>query len=87
MRLWWSRVDRGVAVLIILYLCSLPLVAHRMTASDAIEYYVYDRSVYFDHDLDFTNDYAGFLRPQPERVGEIQRGFHRQAQPRRECDQ
>jgi hypothetical protein len=74
-RSWWSRADRGLTILIILYLCSLPLVAHRMTASDAIEYYVYDRSVYFDHDLDFTNDYAGFYARNPKGLAQFKEGF------------
>ncbi len=67
--------DRGFAVLAILYLCSLPFVAHRMTASDAIEYYVYDRSLYFDHDLDFTNDYEGFYERNPTGLANFKQGF------------
>lgn len=74
-RSWWSRADRGFAILAILYLCSLPLVAHRMTASDAIEYYVYDRSVYFDHDLDFTNDYQGFYDRNPQALAKFKEGY------------
>ncbi|HEY8291929.1 MAG TPA: hypothetical protein VIG44_05555, partial [Thermomicrobiales bacterium] len=67
--------DRGFAVLAILYLCSLPFVAHRMTASDAIEYYVYDRSLYFDHNLDFTNDYQGFYDRNPTGLAQFKEGF------------
>lgn len=74
-RAWWSVADRGMVILIALYLCSLPLVAHRMTASDAIEYYVYDRSVYFDHDLDFTNDYQGFYDRNPTSLAKFKEGF------------
>lgn len=75
LRAWWSAVDRGLAILVILYACSLPLVAHRITASDAIEYYVYDRSLYFDHDLDFTNDYAGFYARNPKGLESFKEGF------------
>jgi len=67
--------DRGFAVLAILYLCTLPFVAHRMTASDAIEYYVYDRSLYFDHDLNFTNDYQGFYDRNPQGLAQFKVGF------------
>ena len=74
-RCWWSRADRGLVILALLYLVSLPLVAHRMTASDAIEYYVYDRSIYFDHDLDFTNDYAGFYARNPKGLAKFKEGF------------
>ncbi len=52
-RAWWAKADRGLVVLIALYVLSLPFVTHRITASDAIEYYSYDRSLYFDHDLNF----------------------------------
>ncbi len=72
---WWARVDRGLAVLCILYVLSLPFVAHRMTASDAIEYYVYDRSLYFDHDLDFFNDYQGFYDRNPKSLEAFKAGF------------
>ncbi len=67
--------DRGLLALLILYLCSLPFVAHRITASDAIEYYAYDRSVYFDHDLDFTNDYQGFYDRNPKGLANFKAGF------------
>jgi hypothetical protein len=72
---WWRRADRGMAILVIIFVCSLPLVAHRMTASDAIEYYVYDRSLYFDGDLDFTNDYQGFYDRNPSGLAKFKEGF------------
>lgn len=75
LRAWWATIDHGLAILIILYACSLPLVAHRMTASDAIEYYVYDRSLYFDRDLDFTNDYQGFYDRNPDGLEKFKEGF------------
>lgn len=67
--------DRGLLALMILYLCSLPFVTHRMTASDAIEYYSYDRSLYFDGDLDFTNDYQGFYDRNPKGLANFKAGF------------
>jgi hypothetical protein len=72
---WWRAVDHGLAILCLLYLVSLPLVSHRMTASDAIEYYVYDRSIYFDADLDFTNDYQGFYDRNPNGLTKFKEGF------------
>lgn len=74
-RVRFRSIDRGFAVLAILYLCSLPFVAHRMTASDAIEYYVYDRSLYFDHNLDFVNDYQGFYDRNPKGLANFKAGF------------
>ncbi len=70
-----SRRDRGFVVLLVLYALSLPLVSHRMTASDAIEYYSYARSVYFDGDLNFFNDYQGFIERNPKGLEGFRRGF------------
>lgn len=75
LRAWWSTIDHGLAILVLLFGCSLPFVAHRMTASDAIEYYVYDRSLYFDHDLEFTNDYQGFYDRNPLGLAKFKEGF------------
>ncbi len=73
---WWLRVaDRGLVVLIALYALSLPLVTHRITASDAIEYYSYDRSLYFDHDLNFFNDYQGFIDRDPKGLAGFRQPF------------
>ncbi len=75
LRARFRLLDRGFLILAILYLCSLPFVAHRMTASDAIEYYVYDRSLYFDHDLNFINDYQGFYDRNPQGLANFKAGF------------
>jgi hypothetical protein len=64
-----------------LYVLSLPFVAHRMTASDAIEYYVYDRSLYFDHDLNFFNDYQGFYDRSPKSLEQFREGFLEKTNP------
>lgn len=72
---WWARADRGIVVLGLLYLFTLPFVAHRMTASDAIEYYAYDRSLYFDGDFDFANDYRGFYDRDPKTLAKFKEGF------------
>jgi hypothetical protein len=47
-------------VLTLLFLISLPAVTPRLYASDEIEYFAYLRSVYFDRDLSFDNDYRYF---------------------------
>jgi hypothetical protein len=72
---WWAHADHGLVILCILYVLSLPFVAHRMTASDAIEYYAYDRSLYFDHDLNFFNDYQGFYDRNPKALEKFKEGF------------
>ena len=48
------------AVLTLLFLLSLPAVTTRLYASDEIEYFAYLRSLYFDRDLSFDNEYRYF---------------------------
>ena len=47
-------------VLTIVFLVSLPAVTTRLYASDEIEYFAYLRSLYFDRDLQFENEYRYF---------------------------
>ena len=50
----------GWLVLVLLFLLSLPAVTPRINASDEIEYFAYLRSLWFDHDLSFDNEYRYF---------------------------
>lgn len=54
-----ARSPRWV-VLTLLFLMSLPAVTTRLYASDEIEYFAYLRSLYFDRDLSFDNEYRYF---------------------------
>lgn len=58
--------DRGLLVLILAFVLLLPLFTPRIYAVDSVEYYVYIRSLYFDGDLDFTNDYTRFHELNPD---------------------
>ena len=60
-------VERGLLALIGLYLLTLPLVAHDIRAADEIEYFAYVRSLAFDRDLDFTNEYRHFVDRSPSK--------------------
>src|SRR5437867_3350791 len=55
---WWR--DRPLLALLILFVALAPLVTHRIYASDEIEYFAYTHSLFFDHDLDFSNEYLYF---------------------------
>lgn len=55
-----QRVDPGLLVLLLLFLALLPLSTPRIYATDEVQYYAYLRSFYFDHDLDFQNEYQHF---------------------------
>lgn len=52
---------RGLGVLLALFVLSLPAVNRRVYASDEIQYYAFLRSVWFDHDLSFQNEYERLL--------------------------
>ena len=55
------QVDRrAVAALVLCFLVSLPAVTPRVSASDEIEYFAFLRSLWFDHDLSFDNEYRHF---------------------------
>jgi hypothetical protein len=63
--------------LLLVFLISLPLVTARFYASDEIEYFAYLRSLWFDGDLSFDNEYRYFYehgiaqggRPRPDGAG------------------
>jgi hypothetical protein len=47
-------------LLVCLFLLSLPAVTPRIYSSDEIQYFAYLRSLWFDHDLSFENEYQSF---------------------------
>ena len=57
--------ERGVIVLVALYLLTLPLMTHDIRAADEIEYFAYLHSLAFDRDLDFLNEYTYFYDLDP----------------------
>ena len=59
-------------VLACLFLLSLPAVTPRIYSSDEIQYFAFLRSVWFDHDLSFENEYQYFFDRDVARA----EGFH-----------
>ena len=55
-----SSVKRGWAIVIIIGFCSIPAVTPRLYASDEIQYFAHLRSLWFDQDLSFDNEYRYF---------------------------
>ena len=51
---------RELAVLVAVFVLSLPAVTPRIYASDEIQYFAYLRSLWFDHDVSFENEYQYF---------------------------
>jgi hypothetical protein len=48
---------RELTALVLLFLLSLPAVTLRLYASDEVQYYAYLRSLWFDRDVSFDNEY------------------------------
>jgi hypothetical protein len=63
----------GRRLLALVFALTLPLVTPRLRASDEIEYFAYLRSLAFDRDLDFENEYRHFYEQNPKGL----QGFHR----------
>lgn len=51
---------RTAAVLVLLFAASWPAITARLYASDEVQYYAYLRSIWFDHDVSFENEYRYF---------------------------
>src|ERR1043166_1564206 len=56
---------RLTAVLLLLFVASLPLVTVRIYAADELQYYSLLRSAWKDRDLDCRNEYARLLEARP----------------------
>ena len=55
-----SAPRRPILLLALVFVASLPAVTTRLYASDEIEYFAFLRSLWFDHDLSFDNEYRHF---------------------------
>ena len=51
---------RDLAVLAAAFVLTLPLITPRIYASDEVQYFAYLRSLWFDHDVSFQNEYRYF---------------------------
>jgi hypothetical protein len=65
----------GRRVLIGLFVLMLPLVTPRMRASDEIESFAYVRSIVFDRDLEFGNEYRYFYERDPQALAGFKATF------------
>jgi len=61
-----SRLRAGRPLLAALFVLTLPLVTPVIRGADEIEYFSYLRSLAFDRDLDFGNEYQRFYEADPE---------------------
>src|SRR5688500_8417932 len=51
---------REAVLLAVIFIASLPAVTTRLYSSDEVQYYSYLRSLWFDHDVSFENEYRYF---------------------------
>src|SRR5215208_3501960 len=51
---------REALFLVVLFIASLPAVTSRLYSSDEVQYFSYLRSLWFDHDVSFDNEYRYF---------------------------
>ena len=56
----------GRRTLVVLFLLTLPLVTPKVRGADEIEYFSYLRSLVFDHDVEFGNEYDRFFAADPQ---------------------
>jgi hypothetical protein len=65
----------------VLFLLTLPLVTPRIRGADEIEYFAYLRSLVFDADLDFGNEYQHFVDGNPEGLAGFRQTFLERREP------
>ncbi|PYQ00874.1 MAG: hypothetical protein DMF82_20880, partial [Acidobacteria bacterium] len=75
---WWA----GRRALVLLFVLTLPLVTPKIRGADEIEYFSYLRSLVFDHDVEFGNEYERFYAADPRGLA----GFKSTFLDRRETD-
>lgn len=67
MRRFLTRIEQHSSLMIVLlFVVFLPFANPRVYATDEVQYYVYLRSLRFDGDLDFANDYRELARRNPQ---------------------
>jgi len=66
---------REVVVLTLLFVASLPAVTARLYSSDEVQYYSYLRSLWFDRDVSFENEYQYFYDHRIAQSADFHRTF------------
>ncbi len=69
------HLDRYRVAILLLALALAPLTTLRLYGSDEIQYFAYLRSMVFDRDLDFTNEYRWFVDRDPKEYADFAMTF------------
>jgi hypothetical protein len=72
---YFSRIDKGLLFLIIIFLLLIPAITPRIYSADEIQYFVYLRSLWMDKDLHFENEYKHFAARNPEAYQDFEKAF------------
>jgi hypothetical protein len=67
--------------LLLLFTLVFPFVTQRIYASDEIKYFAYTHSLFFDHDLDFGNDYLHWYELDPVKFKAIRDDLYNTREP------
>jgi len=68
------KADRGLLVLLLIYVLLLPIISTRIYASDEIKYFSYLPSFYFDFDLKIKNQFEHIVASDPKKFVDFQKG-------------
>ena len=71
----------GRRIVLLAWLVTLPLVTPRIRGADEIEYFAYLRSMAFDRDLEFGNEYTHFHARDPEGLAGFAATFLERREP------
>jgi hypothetical protein len=75
------RPTPGQRLLLVLFVLTLPLVTLKVRGADEIQYFSHLRSLLFDRDLDFGNEYARFHADDPEGLAGFKATFLDKREP------
>ena len=76
---WWH--DRALLGLLLLFVVLAPLVTQRIYASDEIQYFSYTHSLFFDQDLNFSNEYLHFYNSDKTKFADIYTDLYSKHEP------
>ena len=66
---------RELVLLVLLFVCSVPAVTPRLYSSDEVQYFSYLRSLWFDRDVSFENEYRYFYDHRIAQSADFHRTF------------
>ncbi len=75
------RHDWALRALLLLFVVVAPFVTQRIYASDEIQYFAYTHSLFFDGDLDFSNEYLHFYNSDRQKFAQIYTDLYKKHEP------